>query len=284
MYSLFDIMYNNVVNSFFIYHGIKPDLVSQKVDTKIYRPVDFLGVFAKNAIYEPSSESTVSIGDIYGCTMNHGDNNDSVFELLNDYYKEEKPQKKGIFQKSNDHCNRSNDNLNLSASAMVEKSNNSPEPIKVCCVDKDNKVYLINDNGMHRFLAMKSLYLAMLSDNPQLIDQIKKKFMVKVQLRELNEVKTFCYYIIKRKQKSINKSVGCRLNYQNFFDYDGRLDIGIFDNGKQVDRWVLTDKELLEIAKPLIEEDLEYYMSIDVPVFKEFMNSIGFGFNPNLNR
>lgn len=274
-------MYNNVVRQFFIYHEIDPESLSKKIDAKIYNTPHFLGVLSDIVIYKPQYPCEISIGDIYGCDMRKEKNIESLFDLLCEFYKEEPKQKRSFFQKKDEHCIRSNSNLMLGTEAMIERSNNSPEAISVCRVDNVNNINLIYTNGMHRYLALRTLYLKMLADNPEREKEIKELFKIKVRLNEIDEIKTFCFFIFRHYQKQKGKSAGYRFEYVNH-EYTGRLKFAIMNNRNIEEEFVFDDKDLVEFIRPFIDADLDYYKSIAVPSFRNFLVSLGYNVDNGL--
>ncbi len=271
-------MYNEVVNRFLIYHEINPDSISKKVDTKLYSKEYFLGVLSSYIIYKPQRIEEVSIGDIYGYNFDLEEPNVSIFELLNSYFKEDKKKKVNGFGKKQDYFNRSNENIFLSSNQMIEKSNNCTELITVNRIDIDNNINLIYTNGMHRFLLLKIIYLKMISLFPDKIDEIKEKFKLKVSLSEIDEIKTFCFFIMDHYYSQINKVVGYKLEYEGY-KMTGRIKIGIGENDEFNEHFIFNDDELIEFVKPMISQDLDFYKSINIESFKRFMISIGFDYD-----
>ena len=269
-------MYNKVVNRFLIYNEIKPDKLSEKIDTSVHKTPEYLGLFCSTAVYNPPTITNVSIGDIYGCDSHIVTNNDDVFQLLNIFYKDDSDDKKA-------HNNRSNDNLSMGMNQMIEKTNSSPELMTVCRVDNENNINLIYTNGMHRFLALRALYLNLAGNYPNRTEEWKKRFTVRAYLYTLSEVKTFCAHIIRRYYREKGKNILFEPDYKER-EYTGKMIIIVREGTNIVEQYVLNDNELIEFTKPLLDEQIDYYRDVDVEMFKKFMNSIGFGFNPNLNR
>ncbi len=269
-------MLNNVIKQFLIYHGINPDYLSKLVDTNVYHTPQYLGVISGVIIFRPQVITEVSIGDIYGTNINNSRGAESIFDLLCEFYKDEPKPKRSFFKRSDEHHIRSNDNLLLNRDAMLEKCNASPELMSVCRIDNANNINLIYSNGMHRYLALRTLYLKEISNNPNDIERIKKKYKVKVGLNEIDEIKTFCFFIFRHYQRKNGKRAGYRLEYVNR-EYTGRLLFATLgENNKVEEEFAFNDEELIEFIKPFIELDLDYYKSIKVPSFQLFLTSLGY--------
>lgn len=268
-------MYNDIVNNFLVFHEIEPNVISKKVDTRLYSKEYFLGILSSYVIYKPQRIDEVSIGDIYGCNFELKKPNISVFELLSDYFKEDKKKKENRFDKKQDYFNRSNENIFLSSNQMIEKSNNCSEHITVSKIDIENNINLIYTNGMHRFLLLKSIYLKILSLFPDKINEIKERFKIKVLLSEIDEIKTFCFFIMDHYYSKINKNVGYKLEYKDY-KMTGRLMIGIGENNEFSEHLIFNDDELIEFIKPMVLDDLDFYKSINVDSFKNFIISLGY--------
>lgn len=274
-------MYNKIVRQFFNSHGINPEYISSKVDTTVYKTPYFLGDLSSVVIYKPQVESEISIGDIYGCDKHININSTNIFELLNSFYKEEQRERRSFYLKSYQYNSRSNDNLSLDTEAMIEKCNNTSEAMTICRIDNANNINLVYTNGMHRYLALRALYLKMLSEHPDKIESIKDKFRIRVALNEIDETKTFCYFIFKHYQSKSGIKVGYKQEYVNH-EYTGRLQMATFDGNKILEEFAFTDNELIEFVKPFIDMDLDYYKSIEVPSFRNFLISLGYNIDGEL--
>lgn len=266
-------MKNSILERFFVLQEINPQEISKKVDDKLHTKEEYLGILSKALIYKDSYFTEISIGDIYGRDFGTNNGNTTIFELMDDYFKEEPKQKKIFFDKTKSHANRSNENLLLSRYAMIEKSNSLPDAITVCRVDKINNICFIESNGMHRYLALRAIYLKELADNPKLEQEIKERFKIKVSLKDIDEIKTYCFFIINNYYKGLGKKVGCKKEVANY-KYTGKLKVAIFDNDDIIEEYVFSDEELIEFVKPIIKSNLEYYESIEVPGFKNFIDLI----------
>ena len=274
-------MYNKIVTQFFNSHGINPEYISSKVDTTVYKTPYFLGDLSSVVIYKPQVESEVSIGDIYVCDKHININSTNIFELLNSFYKEEQRERRSFYLKSDQYNSRSNDNLSLDTEAMIEKCNNTSEAMTICRIDNANNINLVYTNGMHRYLALRTLYLKMLSEHPDKTESIKDKFRIRVALNEIDEIKTFCYFIFKHYQSKSGIKVGYKQEYVNH-EYTGRLQMATLDGNKLLEEFAFTDNELIEFVKPFIDMDLDYYKSIEVPSFRNFLISLGYNIDVEL--
>ena len=268
-------MKNDVINRFFAYHEINPEIISKRVDTKVYKKEYFMGTLSKSLIYKPSVEKEISIADIYGYDFKTDREDDTVFTLLGDYYKDEPKQKITLFKKRDEHINRSNDNLMLSSTQMIEKSNSLDDLITVNCVDRASNINLIYTNGMHRFLALKALYLKEVSEHPEKSSEIKNRYKIKVRYSEIDEIKTYCFFILNRYFKKLNQRAGFKPEIKDYKN-SGKIMIGIFDGNKLIKEYVFNDEELINFVRPMIESDLEYLKTINVPGFVSFLNSLGY--------
>ena len=263
-------MYNEIVKKFFKINDINPKEISELVNCNLYKKEFFLGSISKNIIYKPETISKISIGDIYGCDYILFNSQLSIFEMLNNYYKE---IDKKNFKNGNYFFNRSNENLLLSSDVMIEKSNNSSELITINRVDNVNNINFIYTNGMHRFLALKAIYLSKIAKNKDKIDEIKKDFVLKVKLSEIDEIKTYCLFIIKKYFNKLNKTIKYGLEYDEL-RLTGRIIIVLEDKNFNSEIFVFDDNELIDFTIPLLESDLENYKIIEVDGFKNFLNML----------
>ena len=272
-------MHNSVVKQFFKSHGINEEYILNSVDCRLYKTVNFMGEISKAIIYKPQYKTKVSIGDIYGCDGPIKAEGDSIFDTLDVYYQDEPKKRKSLFKRNDEHCLRSNDKLMLNTEAMIEEAGRSSEPISVCRVDNTNNINLIYTNGMHRYLALRALYLKEISYHPDSIKKIKDDFKIDVYLNEIDEIKTFCLFIFRHYQKQNGLKVGYKLEYVNH-EYTGRLQFCTFESNNIKEEFVFDDNGLINFVRPFIDLDLDYYKSIDVPSFRNFLISLGYCENP----
>lgn len=232
-------MYNETVNAFFKRNDIDPEKISEKLDASVSNSKNIDPIIYNFGIYHLSIFQYVSIADIYGISHFDPGVSNNVFESLNSYYND---QEEGYLKRS---C----DELSKTPEEMLASDSFEVEPMKLRNLHPDEGIYIVYTNGLHRYSALRSLYLAELYKNPHDEDKLRKKYTIKAMVGNLDILKTYCHYVIKKTMPAMLEPL-CDSTGQKI----EKMLLITSDNEKKI----LTDDELLEFTRNLIEENPEF--------------------------
>lgn len=238
-------MHNKTVSNFLKRNSIDEERIKKIYDTNIYSLGEIDPILEDFAIYSSSILDRVSIADIYGFDYRWRGFSKDIFLSLDSLFDED----------SRGYKKRSVDNLLKTSKQMLESPSFSSEPMEVIEVDEENKIFTIGSNGLHRYSALKVLYLNELYHIPLEKEELKEKYKVLVSLSKIDKIKTYCNFIISR---NINDAYIKKEVDSNCQDTGNSI---LVTNDKKE---VLTDEELLAFSRNVIDNNptfIDYYSS-----------------------
>lgn len=156
-----------------------------KIDTRIYTRKDINWIVDQYGISGKQYETEISMENLLGLDVN--DDMKRYFpDILDSFFSEEDSYK-----------SRSIGMLDYNENNILEGLRTSfNEKIEVINIDSGKSV--IGDNGNHRFIILRLLYLHAKSKchNEQQREQIKQRFKIPVIMSEYDLIKTYCKYLI----------------------------------------------------------------------------------------
>ena len=227
-------MHNKTVNEFFIRNDINEEEIVRSLDTKILSIGEIDPLMEDFCIYKSPIIAKISISDIYGFDYGWRGIYPNIFRALDSFFDES----------SNGYKSRSCHNLLRTSDEMLSSDSFIKEPMQVVEVDELNKIYLIGNNGLHRYSSLRVLYLNELYHHPDREKELKEKYKVLVSLSKIDQVKTYCNFII---SSNIGDSYIKRELDHNYRP-TGNAVLVTGDNRKIV----LTDEELLDYTRNIV--------------------------------
>lgn len=167
---------------------------------------------------------------------------------------------------------RSIEMLNFSSKEIVNKLKNSFsfEPIVIDEVDKG--VYIISNNGLHRFTVMRLNYLLELMGKSKKED-IDKKYTFKATVKQTDFFKTYCNYLLCNIDNDIKTVYNCYTDDYKIISDKVELR---YNNGNKIK---ISSNELYEMVLSRIDNissriltEIEYYYK-KIPSFKQFIDN-----------
>ena len=249
-------MHNDTVNNFLNRNGINEDDVRSKVNTRIVSIGEINPIFEDFGIYKSGEEKRISIGDIYGFDYAWRGVFPDAFRGLDSFYDEY----------GDGYHSRSCAALEMTAYDMLKSDSFEEEAIKVISLDEDSPCYLVESNGLHRYMALRALYLKDISDSPDKENEIKDKYKIKVVSSSIDKTKTYCNFII----ASTMKGAYLKNQYDDSYHTTGNS-ILVTSEGNRV----LTDEELVDFTRGVLSNNpglIDGYR--DNSDFVEFVDSV----------
>lgn len=226
-------MHNETVNKFLIRNNINEEEIKKNLDTRILSMSDIDSLIEDFCIYKDEEIARISISDIYGFDYRWRGIYPNIFKALDSFFDEN----------SNGYKARSCDNLLKTSEEMLNSDSFTREPMEVVEIDDVGEVYVIGSNGLHRYSALKVLYLNELYHHPEKELELKDKYKIPVSLSKIDKVKTYCNFII---CSNISDSY-IKKELDNNYQATGNS-VLVTDDG----RISLTDEELLSYTRGII--------------------------------
>lgn len=249
-------MHNATVKFFLLKNNIDEVEVSSKVNTTILSIEDVDSIFADYGIFETTRKQKVSIGDIYGFDYKWRETIPDIFKCLDDFFDE----------MGDGYHSRSCEEFLMPPEEMLASDSFQEEPIDLINLDSETGLYLVSNNGLHRYTALRTLYLSELAQAPEKEQELREKYTIEVSSKNIDLIKTYCNFII---SNSIEKSY-IRNELDNNYCPTGNS-ILITEDGKKT----VTDEELLEFTRNVANNNPEFINehSATNQRFKAFIDS-----------
>lgn len=208
----------------------------------------------------------ISIGDIKGYNYQFFNlDNYSCIENMSRFFDEN----------GSGYEKRSLSMLDYTTENIIANLKNSFQREPITLNEADKGIYVISDNGMHRFHVIKAHYLKELAlidkDDKDAIKDLKDKYKIETRVNELDFLKTYCKYIIKLIAHYQHKSVELDAEYDEYWTLTGNSILKIY--GTTSTKQVLNDNQLTAFLKNSIKSFLAD-KSISKKEYKQFFNSI----------
>lgn len=243
-------LYNETVLAFLDRNAIDPEKVSDHV---IMTTKDLNVIAERFGIFKERVKKKVSIADIYGVDSKWSDVSDDIFVALNNYFDEN----------GDTYHARSCSCLYYTAEKMLEDYSFEREP--VCLKKVDPFAYVVSSNGMHRYMALRTLYLGEVSKNLDKVHDINQKYTITAFVEELDEIKTYCNFIL-----SSIAGLTVKMEYDDNYRRTGRV---LLKNSALKDS--IDDEELLEITRRIVSSYPDFIQNnLRFEPFKNFVDNI----------
>ena len=177
--------YDPTTVSFIISHDINEDAIAKDEDALIYSPEDVNRIIKEN--YFPQTggkeKKRVSISDIVG-SYDQRSGSINILDTFSRYYKYD----------GNEYSSRDNDFLNFeSFEEAIKKLKDNPIDVKE--YDKGN--YVVSDDGVHKFIILKMLYLNDNEKGKVKAKMLKSDYLVPVTVEKVDLDMTYSQFIIR---------------------------------------------------------------------------------------
>lgn len=221
----------------------------------------------KNFICKKQEIKNVSVGDILGGAFEQK-RGLNIFKTIPEYFDSE----------GDNYHSRSVSMLQYGVDDIIKKLalsfENEPMVLKEC----DQDAYTIYGNGLHRFTVLRCLYINewyKCFNEPDKVEELKKKFMVPAHVYEIDFIKSYCSYII----EYLIGMVYCfdaefgGYNNLGYREYTGST---VVTNRIDGSLSILTDDELISFTKDIIEKNKRWFKflirdALKYKTFKDFL-------------
>lgn len=228
-------MINLEVQRFFNKHQIDLDSVNEKVDCHIYseeeiNPISYDCAFRNNGV-----EKKVSVADIVGYDTMWRGIKPNIFESIGDFFDAQ----------GDGYHTRALGMLEYSPDEIVEKLEKSFRVEPIVLDDTGEGKYIVSTNGLHRYTVLRALYLSELEKcNGNIVEQekLKEKYTIPVRVQELDCVKTYTKFLLKRYVPDIRR---IEADYDYNYNRTGKSVI-INSSGEKI---IVDDNELISILQ-----------------------------------
>ena len=235
--------YDPTTVSFIISHDIDEETMSKDEEAMVYSPEDVNRIIKENYISQTGGKENkrVSISDIIG-SYDQRSGSINILDIMSNYYRYD----------GDKFSSRDNDYLNFeSFEEAIKKLKDKPIDVKE--FDKGN--YVVSDDGIHKFMILKMLYLNDYEKGKVKAKMLKSDYLVPVTAEKPDLELTYSQFIIRDvfgSQSSITRKS------ENKFIVD--LEYGLEGNYcKEVNR---------RNIKTLISEAFEYLPSDELKNIK----------------
>ena len=177
--------YDPTTISFIISHDIDEDTMSKDEEAIVYSPEEVNRIIKENYISETGNKEKkrVSISDIVG-SYDQRSGSSNILDTMSRYYRYD----------GDNYSTRDNDYLNFESFEEALKKLKD-KPIEVKEYDKDN--YVVSDDGIHRFIILKMLYLDDYEKGKVTAKKLKSDYMVPVIVEKPDLELTYSQFIIR---------------------------------------------------------------------------------------
>lgn len=167
---------------------VNRDINFDELDNKIYTTKDINWIVYKYEMQSKPVMSKVSMEDLIGFYSPFNDITLSFPEVLDDFFDE----------KGDSYHSRAISMLNYDSDNVIEGLKNSFEREPISTFEVDDHKQVIFNNGMHRFLVLRSLYLKERAkcNSDREINLLNDKFTIPVEVTKNDMLKTYCKYLI----------------------------------------------------------------------------------------
>ena len=164
------------------------DINFNELDNKIYTTRDINWIVYKYEMQSKPVMGKVSMEDLIGFYRPFDDITLSFPEVLDDFFDE----------KGDGYHSRAISMLNYDSDTVMEGLKNSFEREPISTFEVDDHKQVIFNNGMHRFLVLRSLYLKERAkcNSDREISLLNDKFTIPVEVTKNDMLKTYCKYLI----------------------------------------------------------------------------------------
>lgn len=223
-------------------NGTSYEELKDKVDTRLYSLKDADYIVYSYLISLDREPKQVSIADIIGYDYEFANtvNTNDIFKSFPNF-----------FQTGGDtYHTRANGMLEYTGDNVVNGLLKSfrVEPMKLGGATKGK--YIIDVNGLHRYTVLRSLYLIELSrlgDDKEAIRQLNDKYMIPVEVAEIDYIKTYSHYVLST--LGIVRYIG--KEYDNNYNATGNAKVE-FNNRE---RKIMNNQELIQLVTTSLMEN-----------------------------
>ena len=240
---------NKTVEEFLEKNNIDYPALQQEGRLKVKSASDVNYIIARNRIFKNSYKKTrISIADILGYEYKFQGltGQDFIYNMSNFFDIE-----------GSGYQARSTSMLDYPTDEIVDKlkASFSREPMKIIEADKGGK-YVIGDNGLHRYHVLKAHFLkemfALSLDDKEGYNALKEKYTFDVSLSELDFIKTYSSYILKKIANFKGESIPYfSAELDQDYNYTGNLKITTSEPENEL---VLTDEQLIKFVQDRFNE------------------------------
>lgn len=240
---------NKTIQEFLEKNNIDYPALQQEGLLKVKSASDVNYIIARNRIFKNSYKKTrISIADILGYEYKSQGltGQDFIYNMSNFFDIE-----------GSGYQARSISMLEYSTDEIVDKlkPSFSREPMKIIEADKGGK-YVIGDNGLHRYHVLKAHFLkemfALSLDDKEGYNALKEKYTFDVSLSELDFIKTYSSYILKKIANFKGESIPYfSAELDQDYNYTGNLKITTSEPENEL---VLNDEQLIKFVQDRFNE------------------------------
>ena len=217
---------------------------------------------ARFAFFKPQSETKkVSIADIVGYNYQCINLGNNLLDNLSYFFD----------RKGDSYHSRSVSMLDIPQDQIINELDFSFKKEPVCLMEADKGVYVIGNNGLHRFHILKTHYLDELSkinpENKIAIKKLREKYSFEANVSEIDYVKTYSAFLLNHLDKNL------RLESHFNSDYELTGKSRLINYSKPEQDLVLTDDQLIETVNKKINQFLKNASRKEVKQFNELIKN-----------